>query len=102
MIDVKIPDIGDFDEVEVIEILVNAGDTVSAEDPLLTLESDKATMEIPAPNSGAITGISVSVGDMVSEGTVIMQISPEDSSISETSDEADKPKESSQAEPEKK
>jgi pyruvate dehydrogenase E2 component (dihydrolipoamide acetyltransferase) len=75
MVEVKIPDIGDFDEVEVIEILVNAGDTVTAEDPLLTLESDKATMEIPAPESGTITNISVAVGDNVSEGTVIMQIS---------------------------
>ena len=76
MSDVKVPDIGDFDEVEVIEILVSKGDVVSAEDPLLTLESDKATMEIPAPEDGTITEINIAIGDNVSEGTVIMQMEP--------------------------
>ncbi|WP_423910365.1 dihydrolipoyllysine-residue acetyltransferase [Candidatus Spongiihabitans sp.] len=74
MAEVKVPDIGDFDAVEIIEILVSIGDTVSAEDPLLTLESDKAAMDIPAPGKGIITAISVAVGDSVSEGTVIMHI----------------------------
>ena len=68
---IKIPDIGDFDEVDVIEILVAEGDQVSVEDPLLTLESDKATMDIPAPDSGTISRIHISVGDRVSEGTLV-------------------------------
>ncbi|MGI9318636.1 MAG: dihydrolipoyllysine-residue acetyltransferase [bacterium] len=72
--EVKIPDIGDFDDVEIIEILVAPGDKVSAEDPLLTLESDKATMEIPSPADGSIQSISVSVGDRVSEGSVVMML----------------------------
>ena len=72
--EVKIPDIGDFDEVEIIEILVAEGDTVSKEDPLLTLESDKATMEIPSPEDGTIGKIRVSVGDKVSEGSVVMTL----------------------------
>ena len=71
---VIIPDIGDFEEVEVIEILVSDGEAVSAEDPLVTLESDKATMEIPAPETGTVANIAVSVGDRVSEGSVIMEI----------------------------
>ena len=78
MIEVKIPDIGDFDEVEVIEILVNVGDEVSVEDPLLTLESDKATMEIPSPSAGKIATVTVSIGDKVSEGTLVMQLVPSD------------------------
>jgi pyruvate dehydrogenase E2 component (dihydrolipoamide acetyltransferase) len=78
MIEVKIPDIGDFDEVEVIEILVNEGDEVSVEDPLLTLESDKATMDIPSPSAGKIATVTVSIGDKVSEGTLVMQLVPSD------------------------
>ena len=83
---IKIPDIGDFDEVEVIEILVTEGDQVSAEDPLLTLESDKATMDIPAPASGTISQIHISVGDRVSEGSLVMDLSvgEEDASQPET------------------
>ena len=67
--DLLLPDIGDFQGVEVIEILVKAGDAVNAEDPLLTLESDKATMDIPAPASGTVAELTVKVGDKVSEGT---------------------------------
>ena len=74
MVEVIIPDIGDFEEVEVIEILVSTGDAVSTEDPLVTLESDKATMEIPAPENGTVANITVSVGERVSEGSVIMEI----------------------------
>ena len=65
---VEVPDIGDFDDVPVIEILVSVGDTVAAEDPLVTLESDKATMDVPAPFAGVVKEISVSVGDRVSAG----------------------------------
>ena len=72
--EVKIPDIGDFDEVEVIEILVANGDSVSKEDPLVSLESDKATMEIPSPGDGIVSDIKISIGDKVSEGTVVMML----------------------------
>ena len=73
-IDVKVPDIGDFKDIPVIEILVAPGDEVKPEDPLLTLESDKATMEIPSPHGGRIVEIKVAVGDKVSEGSVIVTI----------------------------
>ena len=63
-----VPDIGDFEDVPVIEILVAAGDTVAEEDPLVTLESDKATMEVPAPFAGTVAELEVKVGDTVSEG----------------------------------
>ncbi|WP_292978011.1 dihydrolipoyl dehydrogenase [Paracoccus sp. UBA5162] len=70
--EVKVPDIGDFKDVPVISVLVSVGDTVAAEDPLIELESDKATMEVPSPSAGKIKEIKVSEGDKVSEGTVIM------------------------------
>jgi pyruvate dehydrogenase E2 component (dihydrolipoamide acetyltransferase) len=73
---VEVPDIGDFDDVPVIEILVSVGDTVSPEDPLVTLESDKATMDVPAPFAGVVRDIEVQIGDRVSEGTVLMAIEP--------------------------
>ena len=66
------PDIGDFKDVPIIEILVKEGDAINAEDPLLTLESDKATMEVPAPAGGTVEKILVKVGDKVSEGTPIL------------------------------
>lgn len=71
---VNIPDIGDFDAVEVIEVLVAEGDEVAVDDSLLTLESDKATMEIPAPFSGKITKVTVNIGDKVSEGTPVFEM----------------------------
>ncbi|MBS0125715.1 dihydrolipoyl dehydrogenase [Thetidibacter halocola] len=70
--DVKVPDIGDFKDVPVVSILVSVGDTVAAEDPLIELESDKATMEVPSPAAGVVKAIKVAEGDKVSEGTVIM------------------------------
>lgn len=70
--EVRIPDIGDFDEVEVLEILVSPGDSVAAEDSLISLESDKATMEIPSPNEGIVKEIKVSVGDKVAQGALIV------------------------------
>ncbi|MXX15984.1 MAG: dihydrolipoyl dehydrogenase, partial [Gammaproteobacteria bacterium] len=63
VIEIKIPDIGDFADVEVIELLVAPGDRITAEDPLLTLESDKATMEVPSPASGTVREMTVAVGD---------------------------------------
>jgi pyruvate dehydrogenase E2 component (dihydrolipoamide acetyltransferase) len=71
-IDIKVPDIGDFSDVPVIELFVKVGDTVKAEDPLVSLESDKATMDVPAPHGGVVESIAVKLGDKVSEGSVIM------------------------------
>jgi len=70
-IEINVPDIGDFDEVEVIEVLVNKGDTIQSEDSLITVESDKASMEIPSPTAGTITDIKISVGDKVKQGSLI-------------------------------
>jgi dihydrolipoamide dehydrogenase len=70
--EIRVPDIGDFADVPVIEILVAVGDEVQAEDPLVTLESDKATMDVPAPAAGTVSQLRVSVGDRVSEGSVLM------------------------------
>ena len=72
--DVLIPDIGDFEEVDVIEILVSTGDQISIEAPLMTLESDKATMDIPSPVSGTVKQILVSVGNKVSKGDKVFEI----------------------------
>jgi dihydrolipoamide dehydrogenase len=74
--EVRVPDIGDFSDVPVIEILVAVGDEVAAEDPLVTLESDKATMDVPAPVAGKVTAVSVSIGDRVSEGSVLLTLEP--------------------------
>jgi dihydrolipoamide dehydrogenase len=73
-LEVRVPDIGEFRDVPVIEIHVAPGDTIAAEDPLLTLESDKATMDVPAPTGGTVTGVRVAVGDTVSEGHVIVEL----------------------------
>ena len=74
---VLVPDIGDFEEVDVIEILVEIGTAVAVEDPLVTLESDKAAMDIPAPIAGTVSSISVQLGDKVTEGSalVILEVS---------------------------
>jgi pyruvate dehydrogenase E2 component (dihydrolipoyllysine-residue acetyltransferase) len=73
---VEVPDIGDFSDVPVIEILVSPGDSVNADDPLLTLESDKATMDVPAPFAGTVGELQVKVGDKVSQGTPLLTIEP--------------------------
>src|SRR5438874_4570487 len=70
-IDIKVPDIGDFKDVAVIEVLVKPGDTVAAEQSLITVESDKASMEIPSSASGVVKELLVKVGDRVSKGTRI-------------------------------
>ncbi|MGH8727685.1 MAG: dihydrolipoyllysine-residue acetyltransferase [Burkholderiales bacterium] len=80
--DVRVPDIGDFKDVPVIEILVKAGDKIKPEDPLLTLESDKATMDVPAPLGGTVQELKVKVGDKVSEGTVILTLVTESAAVS--------------------
>ena len=76
--DVLVPDIGDFTDVPIIEILVSPGDTVAPEDPLVTLESDKATMDVPSPLEGVVQEIKVSVGDTVSEGTLLLTLAAPD------------------------
>lgn len=74
LIPVKVPDIGDFDEVEVIELLVKVGDTIAAEQSLITVESDKASMEIPSDTAGVVKSIAVNVGSKVKQGTVILEV----------------------------
>ena len=77
--DVLVPDIGDFKNIPVIEVLVKPGDTVKAEDSLITLESDKATMEVPAPYAGVVKELKLKPGDKVSQGTAILSIEVSDS-----------------------
>ncbi|CAJ0860761.1 Dihydrolipoyllysine-residue acetyltransferase component of pyruvate dehydrogenase complex [Ralstonia mannitolilytica] len=72
VVEIKVPDIGDYKDVPVIEVLVKAGDTVNAEDSLVTLESDKATMDVPSPKSGVVKEVKVKVGDTVSEGSLVL------------------------------
>ncbi len=74
MTEVRVPDIGDFTDVPVIEIHVSAGDEVDVEEPLVTLESDKATMDVPAPFAGVVKQLSVKIGDRVSEGSVLLTL----------------------------
>ncbi len=79
LIDIKVPDIGDFDEVAVIELLVKMGDTVKAEQSLITVESDKASMEIPSSHAGVVKELKVKLGDKVSEGSVVLVLDGEGS-----------------------
>jgi dihydrolipoamide dehydrogenase len=74
IVEVKVPDIGDFSDVPVIEILVKPGDAVKAEDSLITLESDKATMDVPSPSAGTVKSIAISVGDKVSKGSMLLTL----------------------------
>jgi pyruvate dehydrogenase E2 component (dihydrolipoamide acetyltransferase) len=78
MTDIALPDIGDFHDVEVIEILVAVGDTVAVEDSLMTLESDKATMEIPSPIAGVVSEVRIAIGDKINKGDVIFVIDSAD------------------------
>ena len=73
-IDVRVPELGDFDSVDVIEVLVSIGDQVEAEQPLLTVETDKAAMDIPAPQPGKVTAVMIAVGEKVSAGDVIVRL----------------------------
>src|SRR4249920_2236826 len=74
LVEVKVPDIGDFKNIPIIEILVKPGDNVQPEDPLIALESDKATMDVPSPAAGVIKELKVKVGDKVSEGTLVLTL----------------------------
>ena len=73
-VDVKVPDIGDFKDVPVIEVLVKPGDVVKAEQSLISLESDKATMDVPSPVAGTVAEVLAKVGDKVSMGTLIARL----------------------------
>src|SRR6266436_713007 len=75
-IEVRVPDIGDFKDVPVIEVAVKSGDQVKPEDPLITLESDKASMDVPSPAAGTVKEVKVRVGDRVSEGSLFLTLSP--------------------------
>ena len=74
IIDVKVPDIGDFKDVPIIEISVKPGDVVKIDDPLLTLESDKASMEVPSPSAGTVKEVLVKVGDRVGKDKLIVRL----------------------------
>lgn len=101
LIELKVPDIGDFDSVEIIEVLVAEGDSINADQEVITIESDKAMMEIPSSLSGTIKEMKVKVGDKVSEGSVIALIESSDAGAEETEKPAEKAAESKPAEKEK-
>ena len=82
--EIGLPDIGDFESVDVIEILVAPGDEIKAEDPLITLESDKATMDVPAPFGGIVRQVTVKVGDKVDQGAVIALVDAESGTAAAT------------------
>src|SRR5215211_7794317 len=73
-VEIKVPDIGDFKDIPIIEVHVQAGAKIEVDDPLLTLESDKATMDIPAPQAGTVAELLVKSGDRVSEGSAILRL----------------------------
>ncbi len=87
--EIYVPDIGDFSDVDVIEVLVSPGDTISVDDPVITLESDKASMDIPAPEGGVVKALKVAAGDKVSEGTLMLLLdSSDEPSVNVAADEA--------------
>ena len=88
-IDVRVPDLGDFKDVPIIEVLVKPGDRVGIDDSLVTLESDKATMDVPSPSAGTVSRIAVKVGDKVSEGNVVLTLESEGGSASASPPRAD-------------
>ena len=76
---ISVPDIGDFDSVEIIEVLIKVGDQVNENDPIVTLESDKSSVEVPSPFSGKIVELNVKVGDKVSKGTLLAKLKSSES-----------------------
>ncbi len=99
LIDVKVPDIGDFTDVDVIEVMVKPGDRVRAEDSLITIESDKATMEVPSPLSGVVKELRVKLGDKVSEGSPIVVLETDAADQESSAAPAPRPQAKPQAEP---
>ena len=90
-IEIRVPDIGDFEEVEVVELLVAKGDEVAFDDPLISVESDKATMEIPSPSAGVVAEVRVAEGDRVSEGSVLVLLNAAGDVASEDAEPAADP-----------
>src|SRR5688572_25062048 len=82
LVEVKVPDIGDFKEVEVIELMVKPGDTISVDQSLITVESDKASMEIPSSHAGVVKELKVKVGDKVAEGSLLLVLETEGAAAS--------------------
>ncbi len=97
--EIVVPDIGDFDDVEIIEVLVSKGDRIEAEDSLITVESDKASMEIPAPESGVVADVKVRVGDRISEGALILMLDPADEAVEPPPPRETKPEPAPEPEP---
>jgi len=89
-IDITVPDIGDFKDVEIIEVLVSAGDTVDVEQPLIALESDKATMDVPSTQQGKVKTVHVSVGDRVSEGSLVATLETSPTTAAEVAPQGEK------------
>ena len=98
--EIQVPDIGDFKDVPIIEIHVNPGDAVKTDDPLITLESDKATMDVPAPRDGTVDQLLVKVGDKVSEGTAILRLKGDGAAAGDDAPVAPPPSVIGQQEPE--
>ncbi len=90
--EVAVPDIGDFSDIPIVAILVSVGDTVAVEDPLVEIESDKATLEVPAPQAGVVKELKVSVGDTVSEGTVLLLLEPSEGDAAPVKEDEPEPK----------
>ncbi|TDJ28979.1 MAG: dihydrolipoyllysine-residue acetyltransferase [Gammaproteobacteria bacterium] len=100
LLTIKLPNIGDFDEIEVIEVLITAGDEIALEDSIIVLESDKATMEIPSPYAGKVDSIMVKVGDRIAEGAEIAKLQAASASEAAMPDKSDAPETESKPEPE--
>ena len=90
LVDIQVPDIGDFDEVTVIELLVKPGDTVAAEQSLITVESDKASMEIPSSHAGVVKELKVKLDDKVKQGSVVLTLDVQDAAGSDSNKESNK------------
>jgi dihydrolipoamide dehydrogenase len=95
---IRVPDIGDFDEVDVIEVHVAEGDEIAAEDPVVTLETDKASMDLPAPRGGRVESVLVQTGDKVSEGSELLRLAASADEADETDGEAEQAEDSARAE----
>lgn len=92
IVNVEVPDIGDFTDVDIIEVLVNVGDVIAEEDALITLESDKATIEIPSPSAGTVKEVLVNVNEKVSQGNLILKLEvTEDASDTASTDKTESP-----------
>ena len=93
---ITVPDIGDFENVEIIEVLTKPGAIIKKNDPIVTLESDKSSVEVPSPFSGKISSLEVKIGDKVSKGSILATIEDEKNEISEKVEKLEKPSKASQ------